>query len=389
MTTIRRPLALFLVLLALSLLPLSAQVTVDPLPYLAPKDAKTMGMGGTFLALSSGYQSFFGNPAGFGLRKGSLTLANANAWAYVKPTQENLGLVQGILGEDPVGAAVGLASNLVTKGGVGAGASVGLGYAGHGLGLGAFVVNEEYISGATLLGAKVSTQTQVNLVLGLAVPIGTPDFNLTIGGDIRPFYRVDGEWSFSDVLGIVTGDAADPEAMVMELPARAGFGVMADLGATLTLGSLSAGLVIRDIAPMLSLNESTLGEVVASFESGGGPAGSGAEIPVIPNITAGASFAPRLIPGLIDLKLYAELQDALRVIVDEDSPWKLLHAGGELRLLSFIYGRAGINRGWYSLGAGIDLLFIEIDAAVFTEELGRTPGAFGRSGFALQAALRF
>jgi hypothetical protein len=37
----------------------------------------------------------------------------------------------------------------------------------------------------------------------------------------------------------------------------------------------------------------------------------------------------------------------------------------------------------------LKLLFLDIDAAVFTEELGALPGDNPRSGLALQAAIRF
>ena len=67
----------------------------------------------------------------------------------------------------------------------------------------------------------------------------------------------------------------------------------------------------------------------------------------------------------------------------------LLHAGAEVRLLSFITLRGGINRGWLSAGAGVRLIFIDLNFAVFTEELGALPGDDPRSGVALQAAIRF
>ena len=56
---------------------------------LYPKDARSMGMGGAFGSLTTGYQAFFGNPAGFS-GPGTLTVADLSAWAYLRPTPENI-----------------------------------------------------------------------------------------------------------------------------------------------------------------------------------------------------------------------------------------------------------------------------------------------------------
>ncbi|MFA5851648.1 MAG: hypothetical protein WC820_03030, partial [Spirochaetales bacterium] len=46
---------------------------------LSPKDARSMGMGGTFRVFATGYQAFFGNPAGFA-GPGTLSLADVAIW---------------------------------------------------------------------------------------------------------------------------------------------------------------------------------------------------------------------------------------------------------------------------------------------------------------------
>lgn len=69
----------------------------------SPKDASSMGMGGTFKVFSTGYDTFFGNPAGFGSKKGELTFADLNTGLYVKPTQDNIAAVQSIITGDDSG----------------------------------------------------------------------------------------------------------------------------------------------------------------------------------------------------------------------------------------------------------------------------------------------
>jgi len=67
----------------------------------------------------------------------------------------------------------------------------------------------------------------------------------------------------------------------------------------------------------------------------------------------------------------------------------LTHMGAEVQFLRILSLRAGLNRGWVSVGCGLDLLFLDLDAAVFTEELGELPGDLPRSGFSFSAAIRF
>ena len=70
----------------LSSLNLAAQTVV---PGLLPKDARSMGMGGSFKVFAEGYSSLWGNPAGLAAR-GSLTVADSATWAYVQPTPLNI-----------------------------------------------------------------------------------------------------------------------------------------------------------------------------------------------------------------------------------------------------------------------------------------------------------
>ncbi|MDP2816187.1 MAG: hypothetical protein Q8O19_05865, partial [Rectinemataceae bacterium] len=65
-------------------------------PSLAPKDARSMGMGGVFSAISSGYVSFYGNPAGFS-QAGNLTLLDTATWVYFDPSPANLSKLQSML----------------------------------------------------------------------------------------------------------------------------------------------------------------------------------------------------------------------------------------------------------------------------------------------------
>lgn len=379
-----------LAFLAFALAALSLAGAQTVLTPLVPKDAKSMAMGGTFTSLSSGFEGLYGNPAAFAADKGQLSILNLSAWTYFKPTEDNISRVaaiaQGTASDEEMSDSI---NDFVTENGLGAGFSGGIGYVGRGLGIGAYIVGDAVASGASAMGATVDSTMVANVVLGLGFPIKLGGLRLDLGGDVRPFYRVDSAgsgWPFSDFLNAMSG-GGDMEAVLMGEQVSSGFGLAMDLGAQLSLGSLSVGLAVRDIMPSFMTKESTVQELLSELGSGGLSTASGDTKSIfLPTVNAGLAWKPRLIPHFIDPSLCLEIQDPVAVIRDHDTFWNLVHIGAEVRFLSFINLRAGINRGWASAGFGLDLLFLEIDGAVFTEELGSRPGDQGRSGIALTTA---
>jgi hypothetical protein len=108
-----------------------------------------------------------------------------------------------------------------------------------------------------------------------------------------------------------------------------------------------------------------------------------------PFISAGLAWRPRLVPHVVDPALFFEIQDPVSICMDQASVWKLIHLGTEVKLVNMISLRAGLNEGWLSAGLGFDLFFFKLDAAIFTEELGKHPGDQPRTGIVLEAAIRF
>ncbi len=352
----------------------------------SPKDARALGMGGAFTAVSEGFGSLYGNPAGFASSKGELSILAPTAWLYVRPTSDNLALLRSAATDD--GATVDALETLLTDNGLGGGANLGIGYVGKGLGLGAFVTADAYAAGDTLAGAVMDVDLQFNAVIGLARTVKLFGLGLTLGGNLRPFYRAVGDIPLSEVVGALMGDE-DPGAVFLSKEMVSGFGLAADLGAALNLGSLTLGLAVRDIAPAFQAYRNTVQDLADSgfVTSSGTPVGS---FTLTPNVVLGARWDPDLgaFTRILDPRVFLEIQDPAAAIRDRASFWNLLHAGVEVEALGFLALRAGVNKGWLSAGLGLDLFFLEIDAAVFTEELGWRPGQNGRSGVALQAAIR-
>jgi hypothetical protein len=256
--------------------------------------------------------------------------------------------------------------------GVGAGFALGLGWAGKGFGLGLTMLSDNYT-----IGADLKVKTQMNGILGFAFPINLGALKLSFGLDGRAFLRTDsdGTWSLSTLL--VSG--ADNS-----LPIINGYGFAADAGATLELGPLMVGGAIRDFGLQFDVGHGTLQDVVDM------------NIPL--TATEAYILNPKLYAGiglkfgqgkLVSPSAFVETSEIEAAIADLSNILSYVHAGAELKLLNFISLRGGMNRGRASFGAGIDLLLVEVDAAVFTEELGFATASIPRSGIAVQAAVRF
>lgn len=359
---------------------------------LVPKTAKSMAMGGVFSSVPTSEFSFFGNPASFAAKKATFVLPSVDVWGYVRPTADNLKALAASASDQNalMSTALGLMGE---NGGTGAGASIGGGYAGKGFGLGFFSTTDEAAYGSSPASATVASETEVTAVVGLGLPIELGALRIAVGGDIRPFYRVS---LYGDSAGnpLLLTDVISQEDPAEAIYAGSFFGAAVDLGATIELGALTLGLSIRDIAPNYAISMQTLSQLSASFSSGSLPTADASSDKAIflPDVSAGLAWSPKLLPGLIDPSLYVELKDPVYVFNNWEgagSALNLLHAGAEVKVLKFISLRGGLNRGWISAGAGVKLLFIDVNASVFTEELGALAGDDGRSGFALQAAIRF
>ncbi|MFZ5860828.1 MAG: hypothetical protein ACOYVH_08840 [Spirochaetota bacterium] len=383
--------AMIFILLIMAVLAATAQTTLQFTSPM-PKDARSMGMGGAFRVFSQGYSSFFGNPAGFA-GMSSLTLMDMSTWAYLAPTSENLGRVQSIVsGSASNSDIMGWAGDWLAKNnGLGAGMSMGAGWVGaKGISIGFNVITDELAQGNSVLGAKLISSTQGNAVLGLAYPIQLGPVWLKVGVDGRVFYRMQSDpttgWPFSTILNKVLDNSFSPS----DLTFFGGYGFGADAGVILGLGPIMFGFTARDFGLEFKVGQFTAQDIVDKTISAFPLAGT---IPAALTPSYAAGIGIKLFEnGLFEPAVYAEVDDPMSIFSSSDmlsTAFNSLHAGMQLRLLRFLSVRAGLNKGWYSLGAGLDLSLFEFDTAIFTEELGMYPGDKGRSGIAIQGAIRF
>ena len=383
-------------LLFLSWAALGAQVA-NELPGLEAKTPVIMGLGGSFVSVSRGFDAFFSNPAGFADSTGQFSLV-ATPWVYIAPTTSQIdsylaaydGLMAGGFNE-----TIGLVNDIITGNGFGLGAVSGVAWTGQNLGLGLYALADSFLVGNNLLGAAGTIDMDVAMVLGVAFPVELGPVSLKIGGDIRPSIRARGSLD-SRTLGPIIealSSGGDLFAAFSGVPVDSGFSLAFDLGAILKVGRLSAGLSVRDLSLPLGFITTDLSTFLDTLMKGDMPgtdAGVTANVWTLPVIALGASFDlgfDKMDPWL-DPIVHIELEDPLRVILDKQSPWNLLHVGAEAKLFRFMTLRAGINKGYLGMGLGMRLLILDINAAVFTEELGIRPGDRPRSGVSLEVALR-
>lgn len=71
------------------------------------------------------------------------------------------------------------------------------------------------------------------------------------------------------------------------------------------------------------------------------------------------------------------------------SNYRLLHMGAETRFLGIFIPRIGFNQGYLGGGLGIDLKFLTLDIATYTEEMALNVGRLSDRRYAAKIALQF
>jgi len=376
---------------------LAFPATIAEIPFL-PMSPQVMGMGGSFIADAHGYDSFFYNPAGFSRSGGSFTLLSATSWVYSHP-DELFALGQKYsAGTGSSSSTLSFLNNQVSTGGFGIGASAGIGYVGNGLGLGMMIIEDSDVYGPDLMGAHGDLTATIGFIGGLSVPFDVMGFKLHVGGDLRPMIRVHAPISSAVANGMLTAlaDGNDLLSPLNSADALYGLGIGIDLGAIAEIGWFQFGLSVRDLGgTQFKYNESTFGTFSSIFGSTlRFPGGSSvtADQYVIPmNVGLGAAFHPDLgaTKRWIDPSVSVDLQDLTGVLGGSNSLWYALHGGAELRLINMFALRTGFSQGYLTFGAGMKLLVLDVNFALFTQELDAHLGGQPRAGATLDVSIRW
>lgn len=382
---------MLLTALIIALLPVLGFATDFDSPVFNPVTPEVWGQGGSFTAVAKGYNSLFTNPAGFAREGGSFTLLSATASPYFVPSEEQVTALSEI-GDTPEDA-IDILADVITTNGIGAGISGGLGLVGKGLGLGLVSNVDFYGKGVTAAGTNIDVTYTFAGIAGYAVPLNLGFSQLYIGGDVRYMVR-------KEMKDIKLSDFLDDSSAV-DFNVLYGNGLAVDAGAIMELGPFNLGLSLRDIGgTTMSYSGAVLpSEEMAAFFAPGASEmepytdntlidGNTYTIPMTVSYGLAYHLDLGLLSWLVDPTFHVEYRDTMYQEYDP-STWTKIHAGTEVRVLRFIKLRAGINQGYATAGIGMKLLFLDVNAAYFTREMGTYAGTLPNEGFSLEAAIRF
>lgn len=409
----RKILTLVLILL-ITMVSLSAEAKFKydiPFGWQSPE---IMAQGNSFTAISSGFNALMSNPAGFAMSKnykytetenedgervvekkerGEVTVLGVLPYAMLNPFTLYDDLVDsGNVAEDQIIDAI---LNQSTTNGIGAGLQTGFGYVGHGLGIGLVTtVDMLFPQTDNILGINGDITATVALVGGYAYKFDLGFMDLAVGADVRPMWRVKAEdISINTVLGFMGGESSDLN--LSSIDTLTGFAIGFDAGAIAKIGMFSFGASIRDIGHTRYLYKETNLEDL-QYNPLNGNEYEGLDYVTPMTLRLGAALHPDLgrISRIIDPKVHIEY--VIPMIIADDvadyeaqSFWSNLHAGAEIKLLSFLSIRGGYSSGYLTAGLGIDMVIAELNAALYSNETGTRSGSNQQMGVAVELAFRF
>ena len=379
-----------------------------------PHSARSLGMGSAGIAVGGRSDSFYMNPALLA-RRTLISIPYAQVTLYhpydllQKDEETGTSIVDDFMDviesgnmQDITGPALGLLESIKAGRGKIAELDAGVTLGGGGFALG-FHVNDiihTYGNGVGGLDANLFDELNVNILAALGLRFDlTPSISLDIGVSsgvsVMGYTGLIGAQSVLDMMGS-SGDG-DPMTILKSTPLALGWSIPLNVGVNLNLPlGFSVGVVGRNLLnPVLGYNmrvmdvgeimENPMGSVSAAFSGG-----ERFTIKMDPSLDFGLGWkwnswflSPTLAVDVVDTIGLFKDDFSLRSFVDH------LRIGAEVRLLSFLDLRGGINQGYWTVGAGIDLWAIKIDAAYYWQEFGDTAGDYGLDAFSIRINIGF
>jgi len=329
--------------------------------------------GRSSVAVATGFEALFSNPAGFRSQPGELTLLALSPW-----------LEGGLPWEGDLEAAM---LEQAARGGVRFGGSAAIGYSGRGLGLGVFLAGGADVEGASVLAGEADFE--LGLIGGYSYSLRMLGLNLALGASVRPLLRAE----------VPLDDAAARE--VIHESARGGLGLWdalwsedafygvalaVDMGALADIGRLRIGLLLSDVGnTTFRYSKARFGDLVSSLATLGNiPEGRSTDesLTVPMEVRLGLAYA-----ATSSLLLHAEMRDPASVVEGEIGWLDSLHAGLELTLEKRSKLWLGIAGTELSAGAAFRLGPLETSFALYGLDL--RPERSSVTGIAAETAIRF
>jgi hypothetical protein len=356
--------------------------------YSLSRSVRALGMGGTFYGMSNDENAMFYNPAGLGFYekgndfmaslKGDTSLSFFSALSILtRPGTRSVGQVvadlESLQGNPITGNATPFFGYYLRK------------YFAMGLLL------ADTKGEFTVLGKDVDTSVDLTAISdsGIFFSGAFPLIDkLMFGFTLKGLLRAGGATSYS-VLDIASGTGLATDLTTL---GGVGAGLDLDIGFMWELPELIPGIRNRVslVVNNLAASRFDLVRIRSSSSSTGVP-------PQLPRMLTLAGHTR--LPGFwrfnhIDLLLdLAEFGVGGQASADlgarGGSFWKHVNFGVEVPFNGWAFGRMGFRQGNFTIGAGIDARYFQIDIATYAEELASLPGRMSSRRVALRLAAGF
>lgn len=356
--------------------------------YSLSRSIRALGMGGAFYGLSNDENALFYNPAGLGFyNKGNDFMVALKA----DGTPNIIGAVSQLVrsGNRTVSQVV---SDMEAYQGDALFANV--------TPLMIYYLKKHFAAGLilgdskvdfALLGRDLDTSIDMSLISDTGLFVGT-GFQviegLSVGMNLKTVFRAGGTRRFT-VTDIAQGSGVGD----ISTWGGAGMGIDFDLGGMYQLPEIIPGVLTRVSLTMNNVLASSLNMVMIRLSN----SAAATPPPALPRMVTLAGHMR--LPGFwgadhIDLLLdLAEFglggQSDANLGARTGSFWKHVNFGAEVPMGGWAFGRIGFHQGNFTIGAGIDARYFQVDIATYAEELAALPGRLSNRRVALRLAAGF
>ena len=415
----KKKIVLLIMLVVLVISPLMADVEgFEPFDgnrvSFRPTSARIEGMGGAGLAIVKGNDTLFYNPANLAYKGLSINLPSVSLTVHNLSHMVRNGVFESLLEgnmEDVIGP-------MVNSVGYGRGeiitTDISTSITGGGLGFGLHIQEQLHTqnSGMNALNAKYFAELNIAAVFGLGVRIhAIPDYlSVDVGATAKLAYKAYTKgFSISTIAGDIFepdgGDEFDPMELLNIMTIASGVGFPIDIGVNVNLPfGMKVSAVARDVIGTYKMTayENSLDWVNDSLdiigvdkpfsdsEVGSNTARVEFPLEIKPKFDVGFGYVPRLgkLGKVLQPSIALDLVDIGDMIEASDYSQHAflthLNVGAELRVASTLDLRFGMNAGYMSVGMGLDLFVIRLDAAYYWREYGNNIGDNPKDAFTLR-----
>ncbi len=365
----------------------------------SPISTRSMGMGGSGIAVAGRSDSFFMNPAALASRRFQLSLPSLGVTVYNPQAILKSGLIDDLQAAradqnkymDAAQKYLGIISGKGFNEVLTTDLAMSLTAGGFGLGIQA----QEKVHSYSPDGKTTSTQllAEVNaaatLGFGFRINIVRDKFSIDLGVAARFDYRAyNSAISADNVITTFLGSGnttAAKDKLLKETPLMAGWAIPVDVGISFNMPvGFTVSVVARNINGTFHMNaypgiSNWTNELFKKPFTSDGQVGTGDkvafEVKTPWSLDAGIGWAPTFgnVGNFIRPTIAMDVVDIIGLAKGDFNTEKLLthlNMGAELRLLSILDVRAGLNQGYISIGAGVDLWALRIEAAYYRQEFG-------------------